>query len=189
MSDYLSNLAARSVGLTPMIEPRPASLFEPLHRASGPTLRDDADPEVPDETATSPENGVGTLGSVRQEVHPRHQRHPESRLPAVDSDVPLDAPNQPMGVSTTHADFKVSMPTLGPRRGRVVQTEPSEQSEQDRPAPRLTPVGSGTGASHAQSIAQPESPSPIKVIMQAGQPAAIQSPGPPPSSRGGGSRT
>ncbi len=64
MSDYLSNLAARSLNLTEAIQPRSRSLFEPPHLASIPTSRQDLGLEEVDQVFTESETELDATAPI-----------------------------------------------------------------------------------------------------------------------------
>ena len=64
MSDYLSNLAARSLNVAEAIQPRSRSLFEPPHLASIPTSRQDFGIEGVDRVFTESETGLDVTAPI-----------------------------------------------------------------------------------------------------------------------------
>lgn len=140
MNDYLSNLAARSLNLTAVIQPRVASLFEPLPATAG---------VFPERLELEP------LAEVSPSETQFDPLEPLGVLPApVESLQPLQTPNVPVAPPaiepiSTEASTQASMPSqVGrPQTWRSPATEPqvSASSLSQLPSPVTTGFEQGSG--------------------------------------------
>ena len=76
MSDYLLNLAARSLGATEVVQPRLASLFEPPHAARGSVLGQFSGPKTSDIVQASDEATIEILPPAAQPASRRIEPQP-----------------------------------------------------------------------------------------------------------------
>ncbi|HYJ87992.1 MAG TPA: hypothetical protein VEW46_18140, partial [Pyrinomonadaceae bacterium] len=83
MSDYLTNIVARTLGLAAVVQPRLSSLFEPLPvspgNASIPSFESEATGQYESSSTSTSEVLGRTLVSRADEVQPGVTGHSESR--------------------------------------------------------------------------------------------------------------
>ncbi len=163
MSDFLGNLAMKSLGLAPLVQPRPLSQFEALPAEGQAAPVDLLADAVSDTRAERPERPMLRMGVEGRST-------PFDTPPAVSvprAQVERPAPVQPLAVSLTQVASQAE--TLGPALRRTPAPNPPAE---------LTPASLG----HPQPLAMPApelferspwtSPRPAPAPPLAGSPSA-----------------
>jgi hypothetical protein len=139
MSDYLNSLVTRTLRLAPVVQPRPASLFEPL--ASGPVSETAfevaATPAAP-EAVRSPLSVTAELSAQSQQTEPRVRSDlRESVIQPATVPTPMlpvqVVPPSPFSVTPTDVRHEVSAPESAPSFADTGSTS----TRNTRPTPSL----------------------------------------------------
>jgi len=163
MSDYLSNLAAKSLDLTGVIQPRLASLFEPPRAAGGPVGRPPqsrplaANMRVPFDVSHEPPRGLTTppgLPTAAQSFVPKTPQQP--------------GPDRPTLAPAAAGDATGAAPPRGVAEG---QRQPA--LEPAIPRPDLSPVHTQRAPMSATVVVRPHMMSHIEPIRPVGPAPAV----------------
>jgi hypothetical protein len=131
MSDYLGNLAAKSLAPAPALQPRLASRFEPLAPAA-PELREG--PAFLEETVT--EIAAPKASPVRTEIRPAHRDPAPADVQSVEPSPPgLLSPRERRNVIKEKQELAVEPVTKPERVRSVVAKRNVQPSETSPPGP------------------------------------------------------
>jgi hypothetical protein len=138
MSDYLTHLAARSLHLTAVIQPRLTSLFEPTRPTGMPAPGQPFTWESPDGVPTSDEAAFGVLAPPQPFASPPPRRPQASPPPPADLRVPPEVPHQPPGDVQTIPDLYAGQrPGQQPPQLTLAAPRPSETRPEWSPGPSM----------------------------------------------------
>jgi hypothetical protein len=160
MSDYLSNLVARNLNLTAVIQPRLASVFEPPDAAGGKVFGQRLGSGLLDIGPAFDETELSNLAPAPPLARPPVGAPPESQLPVTAPDVSFHMPHQPPGGLTTRADLhsghltaqKPPPPTSQPLLGAA------QPASLETPVPILQPVAGQPPVRRAPQEPAPSQP-------------------------------
>ena len=184
MSDYLANLAARSLGLAEVIRPRPVGLFEPPNVTDRPVAGPNLFP-APLESQRAAEAPADPPRLSRPTTGPLPESSPDVESPRVPPAIlpppPMQAePQNPTPVLKPAATLLSGARAPGqvepsasdsPEPGRAAAVQPKDPRPMPRPEPGL-PVTAWTQEQLSPDLAQPALP-------RAQRPAAPEDSTPP----------
>jgi hypothetical protein len=165
MSDFLGNLAMKSLGLAPLVQPRPLSAFEALPAGGALSAATQRPPEpadlptevVSDERAEHPSTGSGRLG--RSDTRASHET---LSVPRAHGERPDKV--QGVTVSMSPVEPQAEAPILAAITPAAVEEAPHGTSQAaPLPAPQRAPVPASSPATPPAGEAQRLVPQPTPV--------------------------
>ena len=148
MSDHLSNIADKSLNMVPVVQPRPVSLFEPVHAEGVLGARYRFSEGAPDELSDSEEIQTAEMGSITA-ARSQTQRHQPNTNSVIDpfkaptSTTPESAPrDQPDRLPQSVMEFSETIrdTTAAQSSSRATRTQ-REFVQDDLPTAKPLPAG------------------------------------------------
>ncbi len=163
MSDYLSHIAARSLNLTTVVQPRLASVFEPLPNSI----------HLPNVSSESAEEKDAALESESTDEFQSPEVPAPATSPPVSSPLsrsPAPATSPPVSSLLLRSPAPVTSPLAAPPLSTPIPTSPVSSVAHSSPMNPENTTGVTTPSSSLASTEAPRSPNPELTIQQIQQP-------------------